>query len=211
MEFFAEKDKEIYPLPSVTFGLADNDVYVYAIKYFDSKRIDSKTQKTIHTIVDGKPILDTPFKQEMQEFFHSITLNSHAKGVERNISPNSLVSFSLFLSFLKDSPTTQIVAPNFMPIRYETNRSAIEQRAYKNNLSVDEQLEKHDNDQNNITNKFMYLFARYNRHFPECELDYDELREEMRMSLAKTKTNGENLIYQIDKIGTSTDVETFEK
>ena len=70
MEFFAEKDKEFYPLPSVTFGLADNDVYVYAIKYFDSKRIDSITQKTIHTIVDGKPILDTPFKQEMQEFFH---------------------------------------------------------------------------------------------------------------------------------------------
>ena len=211
MEFFAEKNKELYPLPSVTFGIADNNVYVYAIKYFDSKHIDAKTKQTIHTIVDGKPVLDTPFKQDMQEFLHGITRNSHAKGVERNVSPNSLVSLSLFLSFLKDSPTTEIVAPNFMPIRYETNRSAVEQRAHKNHLSVDEQFEKHDNDQNNITNKFMYLFARYNHHFPECELDYDEIREEMRLSLAKTKSTGENLIYQLDKIGTPLADETFER
>ena len=211
IEFFATNKNETYPLPSITFGIADNDVYVYAVKYFDSKQTDPVTKKTIHSIVDGKPVLDTKFKQETNDFFHGNTRNSHAKGVERNISPNALVSLSLFLSLFKDAGTNQIIAPNFMPIRYETNRSAIEQRALKNHLSIEDQIEKHNNDQNNITNKFMYLLSRYNHHFPECEMEYDEIKEEMRMKLAKTKSTGENLIYQIDQIENAPEPDNLSK
>ena len=201
MEFFASKKNEIFPLPSVTFAIANDNLYVYAIKYTDAKSIDPVTKKTLHTVLDGRPILDTKFKQEMNNYFHTITLNSHSKGIERNVSPNSLVSFAMFLSFFKDAGVKEVVAPNFMPLRYSTNKQAIINKTPFNPELLEVRLEQHDNDQNNITNKFMYLFLRYNRNFPENEIEYDDMRQEMRMKLCKTQTFGENLIYQIDQIG----------
>lgn len=201
MELFASKKKEIYPLPSVTFAIANNNLYVYALKYTDLKSVDPITQKTMHTVIDGKPILDTKFKEDMNAYFHTITLNSHSKGVERNVSPNSLVSLAMFLSFFKGSGVKEVIAPDFMPLRYSTNQEAIKNKYASNPELLEERLDKHDNDQNNITNKFMYLFLRYNRNFPENEIEYDDMRQEMHMTLSPTKTFGENLIYQIDQMG----------
>ena len=201
MEIFASKKDEIFPLPSVTFAIANDNVYVYAIKYTDTKSVDPKTKEVLHTVIDGKPVLDTKFKEDMNSYFHTITLNSHAKGVERNVSPNSLVSLAMFLSFFKNAGVKEVIAPDFMPIRYSTNKEAIINKSSHESELLEERLEKHDNDQNNITNKFMYLFLRYNRNFPENEIEYDDMRQEMRMKLSPTKTFGENLIYQIDQMG----------
>lgn len=211
MEFYAQKKKEIYPLPSVTFGISDNNVHLYAIKNTNIKITDPATKKSFSTVVDGNSALDTKFKEDMQKYFHSITLNSHAKGIERNVSPNSLVSLALFLSFFKKTGIKEIVAPDFMPIRYATNRSAICNKSYNDKESLDERLERHDNDQMNITNKFMHLFLRYNRSFPECEIGYDDLRQEMHMTLSQTKSNGENLIYKIDRIGSEPETDILSK
>ena len=201
MEFFASHKKEIFPLPSVTFAIANDNLYVYALKYTDTKGVDPETKETTHTVVNGKPVIDTKFKEEMNNFFHTITLNSHSKGVERNVSPNSLVSLAMFLSFFKDSGVKEVIAPDFMPVRYSTNQAAIKNKTVLNPELLEVRLEQHDNDQNNITNKFMYLFLRYNRNFPENEIEYDDIRQEMRMRLVPTKTHGENLIYQIDQMG----------
>ena len=211
MEFFAQNKKEMYPLPSITFGIADSKIYLYAIKYTNSKTTDPLTKKTISTIVDGKPVIDTKFKESMQDYFHTITLNSKAKGIERNVSPNSLVSLALFLSIFKNTGIKEVVAPDFMPIRYSTNHSAICNKMHNDKMTLDERLEKHDNDQMNITNKFMHLFLRYNRNFPECEINYDDLSQEMHMSLIPTKTHGENLIYKIDRVGIEPDTDILSK
>lgn len=88
-----------------------------------------------------------------------------------------------------------------MPLRYSTNKQAIINKTPFNPELLEVRLEQHDNDQNNITNKFMYLFLRYNRNFPENEIEYDDMHQEMRMKLCKTQTFGENLIYQVDQIG----------
>ena len=211
MELFAQNKTEFYPLPTITFGIANKNLYIYAIKYTNTKVIEPETQKPVSTIVDGKPVLDTAFKNDMQDYFHLITQNSQAKGVERNISPNSLVSLALFLSLFKNSDIQNVIAPDFMPIRYDTNLSAIQNRIYKNGTNLDEQLNKHNNNQQNITNKFMYLFLRYNRCFPECEIYYDDLHQEIHMKLSPTKTKGDNLIYKIDQITKEPESDSLSK
>jgi len=194
-----------YPLPSITFGVAGDKVYIYAIKNFNEKIFDPKTQKYVDTLKNGKPVLYTKFHEDMDAYFHTITQKSHTKGVERNVSPNALVSLALFMSFLKTSNAKEIIAPDFMPVRYMANRTSIENKYFGQGELLEEKLEKHDNDQNNITNKFMYLFLRYNSHFPECEIYYDDLKQEMHMSIEPTKSKGENLIYQIDQVLTQPD------
>lgn len=201
MEFVAQHKNETYQLPSVTFAIDEDKLYIYAIKYFNKKSKDPITHKEINSVADGKLVLDTEFKEKMNSYFHTITQNSHSKGVERNVSPTSLVSFAMFLSLFKSSEIKEIIAPNFMPIRYATNKQKLITKSYTEPELLESLLKKHDNDQNNITNKFMYLFLRYNRNFPENEIEYDDLRQEMRMTLSPTQTFGENLIYQIDQMG----------
>ncbi len=204
-EFSADTIGATYSLPSITFGVADDKVYIYAIKNFNERIFNPQTGKYVNTLQNGRPILYTRFHENMETYFHTITLKSHTKGVERNVSPNALVSLALFMSFLKTSNVKEIIAPDFMPVRYYANRATIESKCHSQGKSPAEKLEKHDNDQNNITNKFMYLFLRYNSHFPECEICYDDLKQEMHMSISPTKSKGENLIYQIDQVMTQTD------
>ena len=201
MEFVARHKNDTYQLPSVTFAIDENKLYIYAIKYFNKKSYDTIENKEINSVADGKLVLDTEFKEKMNSYFHTITQNSHSKGVERNVSPTSLVSLAMFLSLFKGSEIKEIIAPDFMPMRYAANKEKLITKSYAEPDLLEARLEKHDNDQNNITNKFMYLFLRYNRNFPENEIEYDDMRQEMRMKLCKTQTFGENLIYQIDQMG----------
>ena len=65
--------------------------------------------------------------------------------------------------------------------------------------TVEKELERLDLDQYNMTNKFMYLFLRYNHHFPNCTAEFDEDKGEMEMDLKDDFDFCEdNIIYDID-------------
>ena len=113
------------------------------------------------------------------------------------VSPNALVSLAMFISYLKEKGIKQIIARDFQPARYFSVESRI-----SNKLEGDmaqSQKEVLDKDQFNITNKFMYLFLRYNYHFPACEVDYSIDEGKMIMNLSNEAGKGDNILVELDK------------
>lgn len=180
----ANNEGAIFNLPSVTFGVANNGVYVYGVQ----KRKNS----------DDTPV----FAEALDKHFREV--NHKVKDAYRNVSPNALVSFTLFCTYLKAINQNKIVAPCFMPIRYYGRKNAIE----KNSQTAEEleaALAEQDRDQTNITNKFMKLLERYCYHFEDAWLTYNIETESMYMQLGKSdnsrskdrEEDNPNLIYSI--------------
>lgn len=46
----------------------------------------------------------------------------------------------------------------------------------------------------------MYLFLRYNYHFPSCDCDYDIDQGQMIMNINEGPAEKNNIIYDIDRI-----------
>jgi len=116
------------------------------------------------------------------------------------VSPNALVSLTMFVSYLKSMGVTQIVARDYQPARYQSIESRIAER--KEDEIAKKQQEILDQDQFNITNKFMYLFLRYNYHFPACTCDYDIDQGQMIMNIKDESEIKENILYKIDSMVT---------
>ena len=168
-----------FVLPSITFGIADETAYIYAVQNKKGKQ-------------------SNPLAKKLDRLFRKVNKDVDSEDVIANVSPNALVSLTIFNSFLINNNITQIIAPDFMPLRYHANKIAKYHRTVKE--AHDKVLEKHNHDQYNITNKFMYLLMRYAHHFDNTEIYYDENRNIMQMQLSnKQSENTDNLIYTIDK------------
>ncbi len=71
----------------------------------------------------------------------------------------------------------------------------------KGELDTDELLEKWDHDQYNITNRFMDLLVRFNYHFPEAKMDYDNDRQAMLMKFDGKKVRlSDNIVYDFENL-----------
>lgn len=181
---FSNDNKEYFQIPSITFGLVDNSVYIYAIQ---SKK-DNKKNSVSKT-------LDRFFRKVNKD----IPQDDEILSV---VSPNALVSLTLFLSIMKQNGIKGVIAPNFQPTRFYSNKSAKLSR----NISENEKekfLEKHYRDQFNITNKFTNTMIRYCHHFQNCEYFYDDIRQQSTIKLSKQNPENDNIIFDIDKIPTA--------
>ncbi|MBE7075520.1 MAG: hypothetical protein E7375_00425 [Clostridiales bacterium] len=172
---------ERFVLPTVTFGIVEDNAYVYAVQG----------------------------QKEIQKNFLSTCLQSHFKqankGVTnkmsfiRNITPSSLIALTLFGAYLKQNGVKTIIAPDFLPIR-QKSREDLSLAKSKNPEARQVAEETEEKIQNNTINKFMYLFMRYNHHFTQSEIDYDETKREMSLTLAETTEKPEeNIIYDIEE------------
>lgn len=170
----------VFFLPSITFGLSVNKktAYVYAVQ--NRKKDQSNS-----------------LQKDLDRYFRKI-----GKGVEgeeelMQVSPNALVSLTMFCSYLKEQGVQQIISKDFQPSRYKARESRILSKY------AEGELEALDNAQFNITNKFMYLFLRYSYHFPDCECDFDIDQGQMIMKLKEGVSVDNNIIYDIDRLNQS--------
>lgn len=178
--FCDENDKRFY-LPGVTFSTIGDRAYVYAVQ--------AKTR-----LYYEKPDIE----KKLDRYFRKV--NKDVPEELLNISPNALVGFAAFYSYLKDNGINEVVAPNFMPIRYYSKVSKILSSG-KGELGTDELLEKWDHDQYNITNRFMDLLVRFNYHFPEVRMDYDNDRQAMLMKFDGKKVRSlDNIVYDFENL-----------
>lgn len=197
---FEDQHGNRFKLPSISFGTIDDTCFVMAVQ----NKADKETN---------------PLRKKLDRYFRKVNKNVDTNEVISNVSPNALVSLTLFNSLIKQSGIKRIVAPNFMPVRYNGNKIAgyikntksvpketsenltlVEQIKKYNREKRREFLEKHNKNQFNITNKFTYLFIRYCHHFPACEAIYDDARQSMIVYLSKTNEKvDDNIIYNLDK------------
>lgn len=188
---FIDTNNNEFLMPAVTFSVVDNTAYVFAV------------QRSVNHALN---VEKSPVEKRLDRYFRKIN-----KGVPdelQNISPNALVSFTIFCNYLKSRQITNIVAPDFMPIRYDAKMSSIFKSA-KSAVEEQEMLEKHDKNQCNITNKFMDLLVRYNYHFENTEIDYDPNIQMMNMQLFVNQNAkcDDNIVYELSQICTPQPIE----
>ena len=181
-----------FMLPSITFGLSTHaDVaYVYAVQ---NRSINQKN----------------PLQKDLDRYFRKVGKDVEGEEELMQVSPNALVSFTMFVSYLKEKGVTQIVAKDFLPARYFSAEATIKER-YDDEVAQDK-LERLDRDQFNITNKFMYLLMRYNHHFPECQIDYDETLGLMNMKIVNSIEKKDHLLHEVDMLGLQSSKDRIEE
>ena len=177
---FFERDNERFFVPSIYFSRIKDEINIYAIQAGKDKQINKLAKQ-----------LDRHFRK----------VNS---GVDMEdeilsqVSPNALISLVVFLAYQKSTGVENIQAVNFMPIRYSSNANAGIRRL---KLEQDQQefLEKHDKNQFNISNRFLYTLIRYAYHFG-LDYDFDDIHESLSMCLSGKKLIDNNIVHSLDEI-----------
>lgn len=175
-----------FELPTITFGVADDQVHVMTIQNLRKEKQDS------------------PFAKKMDRFLRKVNKGFDEKSLSEEdqelalVSPNALVSFSIFAQFMQDRGFRKMVAPAFLPIRYSNKVEGAKRKLEAEQLPS--ALEKTDEIQYNLTNKFMNTLFRFAGHFPRTNCHYDDTTMTTYLSVDTTKPNGvENIIYDITK------------
>ena len=181
LPYFQNTEGDVFYLPSVLFGIEkkgdNNSAFVGAVQNFSLVQIDK-------------------FSKNMDRFIRKVNSGVDPASIEANVSPKAVVSFVLFMQFMKQLEVSSIHANNFLPIRYYSKVRAID-NAPLSKETKDEKQEKIDADQFNITNKFMYLFARMKHHFENLQLDYNESGCKMDLNIESEQKD--NIIYDFVK------------
>ncbi len=174
-----DQNKNRFKLPSVTFGIVDDVAYVYAVQ--------NKAKEQ-----------DNPLAKKLDRYFRKVNKGVDPEEEISKVSPNALVSLTAFIAFAKQIGITDIVAPDFLPVRYYGNQE-VGLRKTTTNQQAETFLEKHDHDQYNMTNKFDNLFFRYGHHFTSDEVTYSELEQAVHVSLSteEPEEHDDNIIYGV--------------
>ncbi len=178
MDFDFTKDNITFKLPVVTFGIMDNICFIYAVQ-------------------NKSRIKDTTLAKKLDRHFRKLNKGIDMDSDEAHVSTNALASFALFLSILKQSDIDTVIAPAFLPIRYDGRKNA-QLKHKKEETTIEEIIENINREQENMTQKFINLFLRYEHHFENSVLSYDETTQDAVLNLDTEIEKGDNIIYDLD-------------
>ena len=162
-----------YYLPNIYFGLVDDKVYIYSIQNKNKKANDNKTKfnKMIRRNLNkvkkgfvGDENLDSMEFSDVEEFNINYPENM------TSVDPATLVSLTVALAIYKENGISEIIVPDFFPIRY--NSSLIITSIKSENKSdsqkesfLEEESNKIDRINRNIVDKKIRSFRRLSNHF----------------------------------------------
>ncbi|MBQ7452877.1 MAG: hypothetical protein IJS68_01250 [Clostridia bacterium] len=178
LPYMQNEQGEVFYLPGVLFGTSvdaknKNSAFVGAVQNFSAVQNDR-------------------FSKNMDRFIRKVNSGVVPDSIEGNVSPKAVVSFVLFMGFLNSRGVQGIKANNYLPIRYASKIGATNKISLSPEARAEKQ-ERIDADQYNITNKFMFLFARMKHHFENLQLDYNE--SGCKMDLNMESVREDNVIY----------------
>ncbi len=182
--FMADDQGSAFVLPSVIYGIADDKIHLMAIQNLQ------KDKQTFDFAKKADRLL-----RKVNSGFDAKTLSPEDQDLA-NVSPNALVSLSIFAQFMQDNGFTKVVAPSYLPIRYSNKTENINQK-YRF-TQIDSALERVDDIQYNMTNKLINTLFRFSRHFPSTTCEYDDQFMATYLNIDTAKpTDKENIIYDI--------------
>ena len=200
--------KDVFTLPCITFGMVDDILFLYSIQNKGKKTTKNSEQDNL--INENNPTL----KKKLDRFFRSVGKDIDMTSIIGNVTPNALVSLTIFLSIMKKEGIKKVVAPSFMPLRYNANLNADKHSYIKKadfslygtgceeviDLHLKQIEQQHNKIQANITDKFTYTLLRYCHHFDGSRFIYDDIRQQATLSLSNVNSHQDNLLTEIDKI-----------
>ncbi|MBQ9790946.1 MAG: hypothetical protein IJW24_05105 [Clostridia bacterium] len=196
--FYDEERGEEYVLPSVTYGVIDGQVVIYAVQGRREKQTNKVSKDISRFLRKVNSGVDLPLGEDddPENFFEGMNLRKDIK----NVSPFALVSLTMFLSNMKSRGFSQVSAPALLPIRYLAERHAVLVRAKVKGIDdVSPLIQRREDIQKNATDNFMHLFARYCFHFDNSEFDYDDINHRMVLTTKEQKHVNGNILFEIDQ------------
>lgn len=177
MNIHLEDDESnvVYDFPTIRFGISDDVAYIYAVQ--KSSRVENKKiERILRKTGEG-------FDEQNSER-DPVTSPENLYSV----SPWALVALSIAIPIIKNSAEVDsFVAPYFLINRWnavEISNEILKEK-YKDRKDTpsikklldgkDEQVSNHDNNQRNITDKFIRNFRRLEHHFDNINIDSFQL------------------------------------
>lgn len=180
---YITNQKEKFYLPRVCFSVLDDIVFVMRTHYHDHDQ-------------------ENPIQKQMDRHFRKVNKGVDPEDDISKVSPNALVSLTMFLSTIKQHGITKVVAPDYLPIKYIETKNKYINNKRKSEQDKEEGLKRLEIEQYNMTNRFMNLFHRYAYHFDNTQIGYDSVHMMMIMRLSNQQNITDNIIYDIDNATT---------
>lgn len=166
-------NKITYPLPLVRFGIANNKAYIYAVQEENNNIVkDKKIERILRKTGEGFDEKNEP----RDPILYPENIYS--------VSPWALVALTISISLLeKEASIREIEAPSFLINRWNAPKisNKIWKDKYQKFVSNEKakeilekkraEIEKEDERQRNISDKFIRNFLRLQNHFEHLEID----------------------------------------
>lgn len=204
-----------YKLPRISFGIANNTCYIYAIQN------DKNKEESAENIKYGNKIKRLLYKlngdvinNETEEYLrYKENLTDYYPENISDVSPSATLALTVFLNSIYNYGIRNVKVVSFLPIRYNAKEQAYSNKlqfeidkqslnASESELLKQELEEKQLNIQNNLTQKLLRNFKRLKFHFDNIDiLSYPfEVDECMHIKLDQfLKTNNPILEEIISK------------
>lgn len=149
-------------MPRVYYGIFNNQVYIYAIQNKSKKERDKKLNRSLYKVNEGIDLNLEPFD--------NIANPENLRG----ITPATLLSAVIALSFFKNSNYDRFIIPTFLISRWNAKEIANyhkivkivnEEQEYIFKTLVDDTISKHEIIQRNLSDKLIRTFRRIDYHF----------------------------------------------
>lgn len=203
-----EKDSDFYTLPHISYGIYNDECYIYAIqndKKDELTSFEKKIKRKLYKVNSG--VLDT----ETDEYKGYVegTDDYHPENISE-VSPAAILSMIIFLDTLNKQGIEKIKVVSLLPVRYNSKELAFskkyEFKLKHGNLS-DTELKKllleYKREslriQQNLTEKMIRNFRRIEFHFDNCSItSYPmEFDEYLHMNVREFKYSNNDFINEV--------------
>ena len=150
----------VYRLPSIYYGIDNDTCYIYSIlspkSKKDSSELENKYDKKINRLLYK---LNSGIKETKEYFDYKEGISTYyPEGNITDVTHSFVLSLSIFLGILKSKNITKVKAVPYLPVRYDSRYITAKEKEDKEKQL--ELLERNNEIQNNITNKFIRTFLR---------------------------------------------------
>lgn len=202
LKYNRDGKNEYYELPNISYGITDNSVYVYTIKGSNRKsKEQSKYEKKINRLLYKINKNVNPDDEYLRYVNHG--REGYYPENIIDVTHASVVALTIFLNMIQNEGFRNIIAVDFLPLRYISRTNSLLSRLKKKD-KLDERskldIEKiQEYNQSNITEKFLRTFDRVNYHLNNLEvISYpNELDNSMHLRLNEDYKVDDNLINNI--------------
>lgn len=168
---FISSGESSYELPTISYGIADDICYIYAIQDKNKDKTspyNKKIKRILYKMNNG--IKET---QDYEQYKNGES-DYYPENIS-DVSPSSVLALTIFLKQLSNLSIKKIKVVPFLPIRYNAKEEAYKNRIdyllkYEQLENKNEMIEYYKNEhlriQNNLTQKFIRNFFRVSYHFP---------------------------------------------
>lgn len=182
-----ENGEDSFSLPRISYGISNNECYIYAVQNHNKSELSSYEKKINRTLYKIK---ENVLAFETDEYKEYLNESGYYPENISDVSPSAILSLSIFLDVLNKYGIEKVKVISLLPIRYNSKELAFTKKYEYNlknkNLSESElrklllEYKKESlRIQKNLSEKMIRNFRRIEHHFDNCiitsyPMEFDE-------------------------------------